>query len=132
VLALAGAARFFPLSVFVLAATQESADPRMEAAARLAGAGRWQIWRRLTWPLIGPGLLAAFAFCFAFTAGELGCAILLQPPGYATLPVRISSLLHFGKDELVAALCLAQAILALIPYAIASVFMEREWEVRFG
>jgi len=55
---------------------------------------------------------------------------LLNPIGLSTLPVRISSLLHFGKDELLAALCLAQVFLALVPYLIATVLLERGMEAR--
>ena len=83
-------------------------------------------------PLTCPGLLYAFAIGFAFVLGELGAAILLNQVGYSTLPVRLSSLLHFGKDELLAGLCLVQIFLALIPYLAAVALMERAWEVRLG
>ena len=40
-----------------------------------------------------------------FCLGELPASVLLNPPGAMTLPVRLASLLHFGRDALVAALC---------------------------
>lgn len=132
VISLAAAARFFPFGVFLLAAVFDGLAPQLLDAAKLSGAGAPLRWARIVFPLTGAGFLAAFAIAFAFSIGELSAATLLNPPGYSTLPVRISSLLHFNKDELLAALCLAQVFLALVPYLAAALFLERTLEVRLG
>lgn len=130
ILACAEAARFFALPAFVLAATLDGLDWSLWEAARSAGAGAWRAWWRVAFPLLYPGLLAALAIGYALSIGELSCSILLQPVGYGTLPVRLSGLLHFGKDELLAALCVIQVILGLAPYLAVVLWLERTLEVR--
>jgi iron(III) transport system permease protein len=46
------------------------------------------IWR-VVLPLAAPGLLAGWALCFALAARELAATIIMRPPGYDTLAVRI-------------------------------------------
>ncbi|MCZ7646717.1 MAG: hypothetical protein M5U26_15760 [Planctomycetota bacterium] len=132
VVSLADAARFFPLAVFLLAATFAAVHPSLPDAARLAGAGLPRRFKHIHLPLTYTGILSAFAIVYALSAGELAASILLNPVGFMTLPVRISSLLHFGQDELLAALCLIQIFLSLLPYLAASLLLERVLEVRLG
>lgn len=128
--AVVDAARFFPFAALILAATLGGLHPDLNSAAQGAGASPWRTWWRVTWPLIFPGVAAAFAMTYALSAGELAASILLNPAGFSTLPVRMSSLLHFGKDELLAALCLIHIVLALAPYLLATLWLERTLEAR--
>ncbi|GMV83425.1 MAG: ABC transporter permease [Planctomycetota bacterium] len=132
VVSLAAAARFFPLSVFLLAAAFAGLHPGLDAAARVAGAGFVRRGWTIHLPLLYPGLLAAFAIVYALAVGELACSILINPVGFMTLPVRLSSLLHFGQDELLAALCLVQIFMSWIPYLAAAALLERVLEVKLG
>ncbi|MBI3827992.1 MAG: iron ABC transporter permease [Planctomycetes bacterium] len=132
VVSLAGAARFFPFGVFLLASAFSGVNPNLLHAARASGAGVFRTWLRIVLPLVYPGFLAAFAMTFALTASELACAIMLNPIGFATLPVRLSSLLHFGKDELLAALCLIQVFIAIVPYLAAAALLEKTLEAKLG
>ena len=43
------------------------------------------MWRRVTLPLIAPGLAAAFALVFISSATELTATLLLRPTGVNTL-----------------------------------------------
>ena len=56
--------------------------------------------------LLAALLVAAAALSFVLTLGALSAAVLVYPAGEMTLPVRLASLLHFGEDAIVAALCL--------------------------
>ncbi|MCK6474608.1 MAG: hypothetical protein L6R28_23055 [Planctomycetes bacterium] len=132
VLSLSDAARFFPICVFLLAAAFAALHPRLLDAAKIAGAPPAMRWRKIWWPLTWTGFLAAFAIGFALSAGELNASILLSPVGYSTLPIRISSLLHFGKDEMLAGMCLAQVVIALAPFLAATALLDRTLEVRLG
>ena len=53
-----------------------------------------------------PGLLAAFFIGFILSIGDLGTTLLIMPPGKTTLPVKIYNLMHYGAEQMVAALCL--------------------------
>ena len=61
---------------------------------------------RIVIPLIRPGLAAAFFIGFVLSLGDLGTTLLIMPPGRSTVPVKIYNLMHYGADQMVAALCL--------------------------
>ncbi len=128
----ASVARFFPFAVYLLAAVLEGLHRGLFNAAKTSGAGLAQRTLRIGFPLAYPGILAVFAIGFALSIGELSTAILINPVGFSTLPVRISSLLHFGKDDLLAGLCLIQIFLAMLPYMAVALLLERALEVRLG
>jgi iron(III) transport system permease protein len=65
-------------------------------------------------PLLAPGLLVASAFVAALTLGELGATLIVIPPGYETLTIKIYNYLHFGASAEVAGLCLMVAIVTLV------------------
>src|SRR5262249_57114630 len=56
---LANLVPMLPLAIFVLLPFIEQISESLEAAARVHGAGRWQVFRRITLPLAVPGLLTA-------------------------------------------------------------------------
>jgi iron(III) transport system permease protein len=114
---LAALARFLPVAALILAAQLWRVDPTLIDAARLQRRSRLQSLFAVEIPLIMPGLVAAFGLVFAFSLGEIGATVLIQPPGLQTLTVRAFNALHFGSSESVAGLCLAMAILA---YSVAA------------
>lgn len=105
IVAWASAARFAAFPALVLTAGLTAVRPELCAAAAVHGAGAARIGVRITGPLLAPALVSAAALAFAAGLGELSAAVLVDPPGAMTLPVRLAALLHFGKDSLVAALC---------------------------
>jgi iron(III) transport system permease protein len=130
ILAFASAGRYAPLAVFFLAAAHAAVHRRVDDAACISGAG---FFRRLLFihaPLLFPAYLGAFFICYALALGENAAAILVHPLGFATLPIRLSSLLHFGKDQLVASLCLIQMVLVLVPFAAVTLLTNRILEIR--
>ncbi len=58
-------------------------------AARGLGATPVAAFRRVTLPLASPAIVAGWALAFGLTARELAATLLLRPPGYDTLAVRI-------------------------------------------
>lgn len=55
----------------------------------------YRLWR-VTLPLLAPYLIAAFSLSFALSMGELGATIMVYPPGWVTMPVRIFALSDRG------------------------------------
>jgi ABC-type Fe3+ transport system permease subunit/sugar lactone lactonase YvrE len=60
---------YWPLAALMLAQGWRGIDGRIWDSARL-DAGRWQISRRITLPLLGPALLLAFGACFVLSLSE--------------------------------------------------------------
>jgi iron(III) transport system permease protein len=56
------------------------------------------------------GLFIVFILCF----GELGMTLLVMPPGRETIPIKIYNLMHYGADQMVAALCLILVLFILL------------------
>ncbi|MFC1706043.1 hypothetical protein ACFL59_04365 [Planctomycetota bacterium] len=83
----------------------------------------------VTLPLALPGLVAAVTTSFVFCLGELPASALLNPPGFMTLPVRIASLLHFGEDRIVAALCLTLCALVVAVFTVGLLLTNRRLEL---
>ena len=98
-------ARYVAVSVVGLGIYVRQIDKGLEESAQLSGSSWLRTLRKITIPLMRPGIVAVWLVCFILSLRELETAVLLCPPGGATLSVRIFSLLHYGFNELVAALC---------------------------
>ncbi len=76
-------------------------------ASRGLGTSTWGAFRRVVLPLAGSALLASWALTFALVARELAATLLLRPPGYDTLAVRIwVHTMDVGPDPRAAAVAL--------------------------
>jgi thiamine transport system permease protein len=64
-------------------------DPRIAAAARTLGAGRWEVLFRVTLPLLLPAIAAAALLVFLFDFTSFGVILVLGGPRLATLEVEI-------------------------------------------
>ncbi|MCK0110822.1 ABC transporter permease [Ornithinimicrobium sp. F0845] len=64
-----------PFLVIAVEGALRGADRRYEDAAATLGAGRWLTFRRVTLPLVAPGISAGAVLCFARALGEFGATI---------------------------------------------------------
>jgi len=64
-------------------------DPRLEEAARMLGAGRWQTFREVSLPLLRPAIAAAASIVFLFTFTSFGVVLILGGFEYSTIEVEI-------------------------------------------
>jgi molybdate transport system permease protein len=64
-----------PFLVLSVEGALRGADRRLEDAAETLGASRWMIFRRVTLPLIAPGVAAGAVLSFARALGEFGATI---------------------------------------------------------
>lgn len=81
-----------PFLVLSLEGALRTAGTRFETVAATLGAGRWTVFRRVTLPLVGPGLISATVLCFARALGEFGATALFAGnyPGITqTMPLAI-------------------------------------------
>ena len=84
-LVLAYAIMFFPLAVVSVRAAVARSPAGLEEVAGSLGVSRRSVLWRVTLPLIGPGLAAAFALVFLETATELTATLVLHPTNVETL-----------------------------------------------
>jgi molybdate transport system permease protein len=64
-----------PFLILAVEGALRGADRRLEDAAETLGASRWMIFRRVTLPIIGPGVAAGAVLSFARALGEFGATI---------------------------------------------------------
>jgi iron(III) transport system permease protein len=84
-LIIAYAILFLPLAVVGVRSAMSQSSPRLEEVGRSLGIRPIEVFRRVTLPLIAPGLGAAFALVFISSSTELTATLLLRPTGVNTL-----------------------------------------------
>jgi spermidine/putrescine transport system permease protein len=85
-----------PYVIVVVGARLRSFGVTLEEAAATLGAGPWAVFRRVTLPVIAPGVVAAALFAFAVSFDQFVISYFLAPPGVSTLPVEIYSAIRKG------------------------------------
>jgi spermidine/putrescine transport system permease protein len=69
-------------------------DPSMEEAASDLYASRWQVFRRVTLPLIMPGVLGGALLALTLSLDDVVITSFVQGPGATTLPVYVFGLIR--------------------------------------
>ena len=70
-------------------------------------------WKRVTLPLLKPGIFAGWVLLFIIFLRELSISIILYTSGTETLSVGVYYLANFENEPLTAALSVAQTVLLL-------------------
>lgn len=89
ILVFAYVVRFIPQSVGSTRTSILQVNPKLTEASRTLGEGPIGTFRRVTIPLIAPGIVAGAALVFLTTMKELPATLLLRPTGFETLVTRI-------------------------------------------
>ena len=76
-------------------------DRAIEQAAISLGASDWVVFRRVTLPLIMPGLISGWALAFIQSFDEVTMTVFIAAPGTETLPVRMFLYIQDNIDPLV-------------------------------
>ncbi len=114
--------RFLPYALVAVGLALREVDPRMEEAARLAGASPATLLARIWGPLSLRGVATAFLLVLVLAFRELD-AIQLIAPGI--VPVRIYDKVHWGRTADVANLSMAYLGLLLVPALLAACLVPR-------
>lgn len=122
--------RFLPQAMGAMQISLLQMNPRLEEAGRSLGLGNRAVFRRITAPMVRPGVLAGMALVFLTTVKELPATLLLSPTGFSTLATQIWS----ATDEAFFARAAAPALilLAMSAFSIFLVVMQEEREVVNG
>jgi iron(III) transport system permease protein len=110
-------ARFVPIAALALAASTRYVPVSQEEASSVSGAGWIRTMWRIVFPQIRLALITSWVIVFVLAFGELGVSILVAPPGEATLPIRIYTIIANTPPSHVAALALLQTAVIFVPLA---------------
>ncbi|MFV2084018.1 ABC transporter permease [Micromonospora sp. LOL_021] len=81
-----------PFLIIAVEGALRGADPRYEEAATTLGASRWTTFRRVTLPIVAPGIAAGSVLCWARALGEFGATITFAgnfPGRTQTMPLAV-------------------------------------------
>jgi putative spermidine/putrescine transport system permease protein len=105
-----------PYVVITMMAVLRNYDTRLDQAAHSMGARPWAILRRVTFPILGAGLMSSFLFAFATSFDELTIALFTSGGVSTTLPKQFWDEITMQISPVIAAVstCLFVFIAALI------------------
>ena len=92
-----------PYAMRLMLAALAGSDASIEQAARSLGAGRWTVFRRITLPLVLPGVTGGWLLGFINSFDEVTMSIFITSPQTITLPVRMYMLATESIDPMMAA-----------------------------
>lgn len=104
--ALGCAVKYMPFAVLLFMARARRIPAEELELARVYARSEGEYVRRVLLPAYRPALWGAGALVFLLTLGEEGITLVLMPPGYETLAVKVYNYLHYGASELVSGFCL--------------------------
>lgn len=103
----------------------QSVDPSYELAAKTLGSSSFKVFRTVTFPLSGPGIVSGIVLTFARALGEFGATLMLAgniPGKTQTIPTAIYYAVVVGKDEKASML-----VLIMVLFSFALVFELNMW-----
>ncbi|WP_332634014.1 ABC transporter permease [Halalkalibacter flavus] len=109
-IALAFVVRFLPQAMQAGEASLSLVSPRIDEAARSLGYPPWKVMFKVILPSIMPGVLAGGALVFVSSIKELPATLMLRPPGFDTLAVRV----YFEATEAIYHLAAPAALLIIL------------------
>jgi molybdate transport system permease protein len=114
-----------PFLVLSVEGALRGADGRFAVVAASLGASRWYAFRRVTLPLVAPGVISGAVLCFARALGEFGATITFAGslPGVTrTLPV--AAYLGLQSDPEAAVVL---ALMLLVVAVVVLVSLRERW-----
>jgi iron(III) transport system permease protein len=106
--------RFMPVGQRSVAGSLLAMSPELEESSRACGRGWLGTMRRITLPLLKPGLAAAWVLLFTIYVRELPISILLWSSGNEVMSVVLYQLLEHGTAGQTGAYAVVQTAIALV------------------
>lgn len=106
--------RYMPYGMRYASTSMYQIAGDLEESAQVSGASWWQQFRRVTLPLLMPGLLAGWIYIVIVSVRELSSSILLYSPGNEVLSIVIWEQWENGQFTELAALGIIMIVMLLI------------------
>ena len=121
------ALHLYPIMLLNLQASLANIDPAMEQAAANLGASRWTIFRKITLPLIRPGLFAGCTLVLIWSFTELGTPLMFQYRDVTAVQV-FERITEAGDSPTPYALVVVMLIASVVLYLIGKVLFGRGYD----
>ncbi|WP_327004749.1 ABC transporter permease subunit [Dactylosporangium sp. NBC_01737] len=118
---LAHTAMALPFVVIAVTARLQGMDSRLPGVAASLGAGPVSTFRRVTLPLVLPGVLSGAVLAFVTSLDEVVIALFLQAPGAVTLPVQMFNSVTIQIDPTISAASSLMVVLVSVPILLAQI-----------
>jgi iron(III) transport system permease protein len=109
---------FLPQAVGAVQASLLQVHPNLEEAGRSLGLDPIYVFRRITLPLVRPGIGAGIALVFLTTMKELPATLILSPLGFNTLATSVWGAVSEAFFARAAAPALLLILLSSVPMAL--------------
>ncbi len=129
-LVLAHAMLGVPFVVITVTAVLKNYDINLTRAAASLGAPPWQAFRRVTLPLIAPGVFSGALFAFAASFDEVVVTLFLASPSQRTLPIQMFAGIRENLDPTIAAAASLMVGAALILLLVMEMLRRRSSRIR--
>jgi spermidine/putrescine transport system permease protein len=115
-----------PFVILVVRARLSGFDNRLEEAAMDLGANEWVTFRKVTFPLIAPGILSGAMLAFTLSLDDFIITFFTNGPGSTTLPIYVYGLLRRIVTPEVNALSTLWIVVVLVMVFISQRLENRE------
>ena len=116
----------FPLALVCVKASVAQAPAQLSDVAQSLGSGPVRTFRRVTLPLLVPGLVAGFCLVFLTAVTELTATLVLAPIGVQTLATQFWAYEREVAYGAAAPYALMITAIALIPGTLLALWFDRE------
>src|ERR1700752_876546 len=113
-----------PFAIWILKGFIEDVPRDIEEAAKVDGAGPFQIFLLIVIPLVAPGLVVAALFSFIFAWNDFAYAVIFSGSKVTPLPVIIAQ--FAGGHEILWGQISAAAIIAIAPGLLIAIFLQKD------
>eukprot|EP01037_Dinobryon_pediforme_P002094 gene2094-2131_t len=114
-----------PLAYLPIRARLSGLDPALQEAASDLYAGPWAGFRRITLPLIWPGIVAGAMLAFIGSLGDVVVSYFVAGPGATTLPVYVFAMVRMGVSPEVNAASTLLLLASVAVFSLASLLSRR-------
>lgn len=119
-----------PFVIIPVTASLQGFDRRLESAAAICGASRWNTFRQITLPLVAPGVVSGALFAFVTSFDEVVLALFIQSPYLQTLPVKMYGSVTRDTDPTIAAAATLILAFTTVATVATAVYFSRRNRVR--
>jgi putative spermidine/putrescine transport system permease protein len=116
-----------PYMVLTLQSVLEGIARNLEEAAFSLGAGPWQMFRRVLWPLALPGIVAGAILCFILAMNAYATPVLLGGPQFKMMGPLVFGQFRLNNWPFGAAIAFVLMTATLLLTAAANVMSQRRW-----
>ena len=113
-----------PIVIWIMIGYFETTPAELEEAARIDGAGRWQVFWHVALPIARPGMAVALILAVIFSWNNFVFGIVLAGRETRTLPVAVYNMISF--DQLSWGPLAAAALVVTLPVLLLTIFAQRQ------